>query len=101
MSTQPSPDHTQPIDHRPSRLPWWRPRFSQRWTLRTFGTPMIALGLIAAVGYTHHSSHDPTSWDAYHDAAKVAIDALPTNVNADSGNWMAREVDVPQPALDL
>ena len=79
----------------------WLPRFARRWSLRTLSTPIVALGLLGFVGYAHHTSHDPTSWDQFHDSARNAIEALPTQVSGASGEWIGREVKVPEPAMQL
>ena len=59
--------------------------------------PAIALALVVGVGLHQSAYESPAAYDQYHARCRAAVEAVPTRV----GQWMGRDVPLPQPALDL
>ena len=74
---------------------WARPRVGG-W-LRWARMPLVAVVMIAGVWAYQGSYEQPGAYEAYHARCRAAVAAVPTQV----GQWVGREVPLPQPALDL
>ena len=74
---------------------WLRPRVGGwlRWALM----PGVALAMIAGVWLNQSGYEQPGAYEAYHARCRAAVAAVPDQV----GQWVGREVPLPQPALDL
>ena len=74
---------------------WFRRQVAS--ALRGATMPAVALVLIFGVWLYQSTYESPAAYDAYHARCRAAVGAIPTSV----GQWMGREVPLPQPAQDL